>query len=169
MARIGFLRQGPRESAADPVQAFVDGLGELGYIAGESSDIEWRFAPDGDQARLDRYAIELVSFPLEAIVTMTTPSASAAAGLSAAGATATVTMLGDRYDRSSITVPVGSTVRWTNASVNVHTVTAMVGSLDRAAVSPGESTSVTFDRSGTYRYYCRQHILGGMLGTVIVE
>jgi plastocyanin len=78
-------------------------------------------------------------------------------------------MLGDRFDRSSLTVPVGTTVRWTNASVNVHTVTALDGSFDGGAVPPGESTSVTFDRPGSYRYYCRQHVLGGMLGTVVVE
>jgi plastocyanin len=85
------------------------------------------------------------------------------------GPMAEVTMLGDRFDRSSLTVPSGTTVRWTNASVNVHTVTTLDGSFDGGAVAPGESTSVTFGKPGTYRYYCRQHILGGMLGTVIVE
>jgi FtsP/CotA-like multicopper oxidase with cupredoxin domain len=87
----------------------------------------------------------------------------------ASGSTAAVTMLGDRFDQSSLTVPVGTTVRWTNTSVNVHTVTSFDGTFDGGAVPPGESTSIKFDRPGTYRYYCRQHILGGMLGTVIVQ
>jgi plastocyanin len=38
----------------------------------------------------------------------------------------------------------------------------------RNATAPYVSSS-TFTRPGAYRYYCRQHILGGMLGTVIVE
>jgi FtsP/CotA-like multicopper oxidase with cupredoxin domain len=96
-----------------------------------------------------------------------TPAA-AAPPAPAAGAT-TITMLDDRFDRPSLTVPVGTTVSWTNASVNLHTVTSFDGSFDAGAVAPGATASVTFDRPGTYRYYCRQHILGGMLGTISVE
>jgi plastocyanin len=98
------------------------------------------------------------------------PASNAPAALAPAPpeAAAAVTMLGDRFDRSSLTVAAGTTVRWTNTSVNLHTVTAFDGSFDGGVVAPGASTSVTFDIPGTYRYYCRQHILGGMLGTVVV-
>lgn len=91
-----------------------------------------------------------------------TPAASSRAAV-------TVKMLNDRFDSPKVSVPVGATVRWTNTSVNLHTVTSFDGSFDGGAVVPGDSTSLEFHRPGLYRYYCRQHLLGGMLGTIVVE
>jgi plastocyanin len=35
-------------------------------------------------------------------------------------------------------------------------------------IPPGTSAALTFEQPGTYRYYCRQHLLGGMLGEIRV-
>jgi putative ABC transport system substrate-binding protein len=44
--RIGHLRYGLPELVADRVEAFRQGLAELGYIEGQTINIEWRFTPE---------------------------------------------------------------------------------------------------------------------------
>jgi FtsP/CotA-like multicopper oxidase with cupredoxin domain len=101
--------------------------------------------------------------PSQAVASPTLESASESASAE------TITMLDDRFDHPSLHVSAGTTVRWVNSSVNIHTVTSFDGTFDGGSVAPGGTTEVTFDRPGTYRYYCRQHILGGMLGSIVVE
>jgi plastocyanin len=95
------------------------------------------------------------------------------------------------FSPETITVAVGDTVTWDNASSEQHTVTAVEDSLpdgsdyfasggasteDEAGddlstsfVGPGESYSHTFETPGTYRYYCIPHREAGMAGTVVVR
>jgi plastocyanin len=69
------------------------------------------------------------------------------------------------YSPSSITIPVGTTVRWTNnETANIsHTVTsgnpgdADAGSLFDGNLSSGESFTFTFEQAGTFIYFCRIH------------
>lgn len=79
-----------------------------------------------------------------------------------------VPMLDDRYGSPTIQVPVGATVTWTNRGNNLHTTTAFDGSFDSGTLVAEGSFSYTFTRTGEFRYYCRQHLLGGMLGTIKV-
>lgn len=74
------------------------------------------------------------------------------------------------FSPSSITVPVGATVVWTNDSAAAHTVTSDSGDAftwDSSTVSSGGGTfAETFTKAGTFTYHCSFH--PSMHGTVIV-
>jgi plastocyanin len=59
-----------------------------------------------------------------------------------------------RYDPTSLTVAVGSTVTWVNNGSTAITVTSPDGLFDSESVAAGGSFSYTFDTPGTYRYFC---------------
>jgi plastocyanin len=61
------------------------------------------------------------------------------------------------FDPAALTVPVGTTVTWTNAGSRPHTVTADDGSFDSGRLDPGEQFSQTFDQPGTFTYHCNFH------------
>jgi plastocyanin len=48
-------------------------------------------------------------------------------------------------------------------------VSSFDGSIESGALPSGKAFTVTFTRPGTYPYFCRQHILSGMSGTVVVQ
>jgi putative ABC transport system substrate-binding protein len=75
--RIGFLMPGSRTTYTVRVDAFRNGLRELGYIEEQNIAIEWRFA-DGKSDRLPELAADLVRLKVDVIVTSTTPVAAAA-------------------------------------------------------------------------------------------
>ncbi len=52
MPRIGYLCLGPREAYAARVDAFLEGLRDLGLVDGETVTIEWRFAPADNNTAL---------------------------------------------------------------------------------------------------------------------
>src|SRR5215510_11412453 len=58
MPRIGFLSATSSSTTAARVEAFRQGLRELGYVEGENIAIEWRYA-EGKQDRLPDLALEL--------------------------------------------------------------------------------------------------------------
>jgi putative ABC transport system substrate-binding protein len=66
--RIGFLGAPPRSAISDRIEAFRQGLRELGYVEGKNIGIEWRYA-EGKQDRLPALAAELVSLKTDVIVT----------------------------------------------------------------------------------------------------
>lgn len=98
-------------------------------------------------------------------------------------------------DDSTVTIPVGGTVTWTNQSNNApHTVTfpiagqplptlpgdpftpPMGGSTydgtqvtNSGVLGAGQTYSLTFTKAGTYVYYCLFHDGEGMAGTVVVQ
>jgi plastocyanin len=98
-------------------------------------------------------------------------------------------------DDSTITIPAGTTVTWTNESNNSpHTVTfpvagqplptlpgdpftpPMGGSTydgtqvtNSGVLLPGQNYSLTFTKAGTYVYYCLFHDGEGMSGTIVVQ
>jgi plastocyanin len=88
------------------------------------------------------------------------------------------------FDPSSVTIRVGDTVEWVNASGTVHTATAdpalaanpdnvllPAGAepFDSGVLSPGGRFSHTFTVAGEYRYVCLPHEFAGMIGTVTVN
>jgi putative tryptophan/tyrosine transport system substrate-binding protein len=66
--RIGFLATVSPSSISDRVEAFRQGLRELGYVEGENIVIEWRYA-EGKADRLPGLAAELVRLKVDIIVT----------------------------------------------------------------------------------------------------
>lgn len=73
------------------------------------------------------------------------------------------------FDPEVIEVAAGTTVTWRNEGAQKHTVTARddeEASFD-AVVDPGETTTHTFERTGTVDYYCRYH-QPDMVGKVVV-
>lgn len=68
-----------------------------------------------------------------------------------------------------ITITAGTQVTWTNVGQKKHTVT--YGTVFDADIKPGETFSFTFDKPGTYQYYCVTHSesdTDGMVGTITV-
>jgi plastocyanin/uncharacterized membrane protein len=103
----------------------------------------------------------------------------------AGGNAVTVTMTDDDvFKPASVTIPVGATVRWTNASKDEHTVTndpkvaadakdvtSPPGAhpFNSGKIKPGGSFEQKFDLPGTYRYVCEPHEEMDMKGTVVVK
>ncbi|HCF60079.1 MAG TPA: hypothetical protein DFS52_19055 [Myxococcales bacterium] len=65
-----------------------------------------------------------------------------------------------------LVVPRGTTVVWTNRDKVVHTVTAEDGGFD-GTVPPDRSFQLTFERPGSYPYFCEPHPF--MRGVVVVK
>jgi plastocyanin len=70
------------------------------------------------------------------------------------------------YDSAEITVPVGTTVVWTNNDPVAHTVTDVDQAWDSGLFDQGVTFSKTFSEPGEYPYYCIPHPM--MIGKVIV-
>ena len=66
--RIGYLGAASSSAIAARIEAFRQGLVDLGYVEGKNIVIEWRFA-DGKLDRLPALIAELVSLKVEVIVT----------------------------------------------------------------------------------------------------
>jgi plastocyanin len=95
---------------------------------------------------------------------MVAPAPSATAGRPVA--TSAVAIRNFAFSPPAITVPVGTTVTWTNDDVEQHTATANDKSFDSDALNNGKSYSFTFSKAGTFAYSCLIH--PDMLGQVIV-
>jgi plastocyanin len=78
-----------------------------------------------------------------------------------------VTIENIAFSPSSITVPVGTTVTWTNKDSFSHTVTSDTGLFDSGEMSQGSTFSHTFNDKGTFSYHCTIHTT--MHGTVTVQ
>ena len=66
--RIGFLLAPARSAVAESLDAFRQGLRELGYAEGQNIVIEYRYA-EGQYDRLPALAVELVRLQVDVIVT----------------------------------------------------------------------------------------------------
>jgi putative ABC transport system substrate-binding protein len=66
--RIGFLSASSPEALSSRIEAFREGLRELGYVEGKNIVIEWRSA-EGKLDRLPALAAELVRLKVDIIVT----------------------------------------------------------------------------------------------------
>ena len=67
----------------------------------------------------------------------------------------------------TLTVPVGATVTWTNRDDIPHTVVSTDGVFKSKVRDTDEKFSYTFDKAGTYSYYCSIH--PKMTGKVVVQ
>ncbi len=83
-----------------------------------------------------------------------------------------VNMVNITFDPQTITVPVGTTVRWTNSDPIEHTTTSDTGLWDSGLMGTNDTFEFTFDQAGTYPYHCTPHGAAGgfgMAGTVVVQ
>jgi putative ABC transport system substrate-binding protein len=75
--QIGFLGTDSLAGTANRLEAFRQGLRDLGYVEGRNIAIEYRWA-DGNVERFPEFAAELVALKVEVIVATSTPGALAA-------------------------------------------------------------------------------------------
>jgi plastocyanin len=100
-----------------------------------------------------------------------TQTASASESAAASGAT-TVSLINFAFNPTTLTVPVGSTVTFTNNDSTKHTATEgkdgkkADGARFDLQLDPGASDSFTFDTAGTYNVTCLIHSSMNMTITV---
>ncbi len=61
------------------------------------------------------------------------------------------------FRRPTLTVPVGTTVRWTNADDIPHTIVSDDKMFKSKALDTDEQFTYTFTKPGTYGYFCGLH------------
>ncbi len=66
-----------------------------------------------------------------------------------------------------LTVAAGTTVTWVNHDDVPHTVRTMDGAIKSKALDTDDKFSMTFDKPGTYEYFCSVH--PKMTGKVVVK
>ena len=79
----------------------------------------------------------------------------------------TITIKNFAFDPASITVKVGSTVRWVNQDSVPHRIVFADKSISSVLLAASQSASQKFDQPGIYNYICSIHT--DMHGTVIVK
>ncbi len=98
------------------------------------------------------------------------PTAAAQQPAPAAGA-AEVAIGDNTFTPKELSVPVGTTVVWKHGGQRKHTVTADDNSFNSGTLEAGGSFKQTFDKPGTYAYFCEFHGGaggGGMAGVIKV-
>jgi len=71
------------------------------------------------------------------------------------------------FSPNTLTVPAGTTVRWTNHDDIPHNVVADDKSFKSKVLDTDEAFSYTFSKPGTYTYFCSIH--PKMTGKVVVQ
>ena len=71
--RIGILELATSATTSARIEAFRQGLRELGYVEGKNITIEYRYA-DGKSERIPDLAAELVNLKVDLIMTSHTPT-----------------------------------------------------------------------------------------------
>jgi plastocyanin len=71
------------------------------------------------------------------------------------------------FGPAALTVPVGTTVTWTNRDDIPHTVVSTDGVFKSKVLDTDEKFTYTFSKAGTFPYFCSIH--PKMTGKVIVQ
>jgi LPXTG-motif cell wall-anchored protein len=83
-----------------------------------------------------------------------------------ASATRTVAMRDIKFKPRNITIDPGDTVQWRNDDPERHNALGENGSFETPVIAEGETSSHTFNRKGSYPYFCSLH--AGMDGRITV-
>lgn len=87
-----------------------------------------------------------------------TTSDGSSSGSSSQPSAQSVTIQNFAFMPSSLTVPMGTTVTWTNRDTTAHTVTGDTsGGPMSGTLQPGQAYSYTFSQNGTFGYHCSIH------------
>jgi plastocyanin len=71
------------------------------------------------------------------------------------------------YTPNPVTIAVGTTVTWTNNDTETHTSTDNNRTWDSGPLAPGGRFSRTFQKTGSFQYFCSIH--PNMVGTITVQ
>lgn len=76
------------------------------------------------------------------------------------------------FTPADLTITVGTTIKWNNKDGTAHTVTTGTpespsGLFDSGNIIPNGDFSFTFNKAGTYKYFCKIHPT--MQGTITVK
>ena len=98
--------------------------------------------------------------PSAAIASPTPTTASPAASPATSGSAISISNF--EFQPATLTVPVGTTVSWTNDEDALHTATSgtpddRTGLFDSGEIDTGVSFEVTFDEAGTFPFFCDRH------------
>ena len=115
--------------------------------------------------RLGRGAGTAALFALLALAAIGCSSSGAAANASPVATTSVDLPKSYKFAPTAITVAPGSTVTWTNDDNFTHSVRIEGGT--PMVIKPGEKTTFTFDKPGTFKYDCSFHPQD-MKGEVVV-
>lgn len=72
------------------------------------------------------------------------------------------------FDPSTLTVPAGTKLAWTNTGARPHTVTDRGGTFDTGTILPDATGTIDLTVPGTYQVFCRINP-GKMNGVIVVE
>jgi plastocyanin len=160
----------------------VDGTNifEMTFVDPANAMGSWEFAGNALAVHTKNTAQFTVSYSVSAAKTSDLPPAS---GISLAPSTFNVSIpqgvsapgcesTDECYLPYSLTIQVGDTVLWSNDDTAAHTVTSgtpdgIDGVFDSGLFMSGNTFDYTFDKSGTYPYFCMVH--PWMIGEVIVN
>jgi plastocyanin len=85
-----------------------------------------------------------------------------------AATSVTVAAYDNYFEPKTVNIQPGTTVRWVNRGKHAHTVTANDERWDSGDIQPGAVYSATFQKAGSYYYYCRHHTRDKMQGVIVV-
>ena len=116
---------------------------------------------------MNRIWIGTFAAALMIAVLLLTGSPSVSANDRTSAANAEVKIDNFSFGPQTVTVPIGATVTWTNRDDIPHTVVSADGVFKSKARDTDETFSYTFNKAGTYPYFCSVH--PKMTGTIIVK
>nr|WP_297625026.1 cupredoxin family copper-binding protein [Nocardia sp.] len=97
---------------------------------------------------------------------MSSTSAPATAPANAPAGPNAVTITNFAFTPATLTVPVGTTVTWTNRDEEPHNISPAAGGFKSPNMGTGATYTFTFTKAGTFAYVCSIHPF--MHGTVVV-
>ena len=117
-----------------------------------------------------RRRVRIAGLAVAAVVTLLLLAGSQSVTVNAqqtAAATAEVKIDNFSFAPGTLTVPVGTTVTWTNRDDIPHTVVSIDGVFKSKVMDTDEKFSYTFTKAGTFPYFCSIH--PKMTGKVVVR
>lgn len=102
--------------------------------------------------------------PTQSYSPTTSTQASSSPGNSSASPE--VAIKGFAFTPATLTIKVGTTVKWTNQDSVAHTVTSDTGIFDSGDLADGDTFTFTFTHAGTFAYHCTMH--PSMTATIVV-
>jgi plastocyanin len=118
---------------------------------------------------MTKKSVCFASIALPAVIAMLLLAASSSVTANAEPSVATAGVRIDNFifGPQTLTVPVGTTVTWTNSDDIPHTSVSTEGVFKSKVLDTNEKFSYTFTKAGTYSYYCTIH--PKMTGKVVVQ